>query len=258
MRYLLVAISIGLIYCNNNRVPANNTVSPNTQDTLSVLQDASGQAINLINDLETIDTLNDYILFPLEVQNAKAESESLLGYSKGRGEGRMFWNIVFYNYKTKALKLLEPDKKILLGGYQLDDYKSYWRKFNNVAAGSVETNKFTPYIFYTVYADDFNEDKKLTTDDPAYIYISKEDGSNFIRISPANVHITQKSYPKNNGNLLLKGLKDSNGDKQLNSNDEIVFYEVNMQDSLPTPREIMNTNFKLELKKLFDKNWKTK
>jgi hypothetical protein len=254
MKNLVPFLFIIFYSCNNKQSDKTPSQTNTNHDTTTVLQSPSGEAINIVDNFETMDTISNYVLFPLEVKDAKTSDESVLNYSKGRGEGRLFWNIIFYNYQTNETKLLEPTKKILIGGYNFEEYKSYWDK--SYAAGHLETNRFTPYIFYTVYVDDYNNDKKLTTADPSYIYISKNDGSNFMSISPSNINITQKFFPKNNSFLLLKGLKDSNGDKKFNDTDEIVYYKVNIADSIPKPQEIFNAAFKIELKKLFDTNWK--
>ena len=83
-----------------NEIPVNPS-----QDSAQVLQGADGTAINLIDGYQVTDTVNDFILFPLKVKDAKAEEESALGFSKQRGEGNMYWNVVFYNYKTNKFFL---------------------------------------------------------------------------------------------------------------------------------------------------------
>jgi hypothetical protein len=250
MKYFIPVLLIIIFSCNsgaNNKQVASDTPEDSTQ----ILQTVNGEAINLIGGYQVTDTSNDYILFPLQVKDAKDKEESVTLYSKERGEGNMYWNIIFYNYKTGENLLLEPEKKILLGGYNLDGYSG-----NIYAKGKVETHKQTPYIFYTVYTDDYNNDKKLGTSDPAYFFVSNADGSAFKQVSPPNISITQKSLPKNNSFLLLEGLKDSNNDKKFNENDEQVYYKVNMADSSLKTEEVFNSSFKIKLKKLFDKNWK--
>ncbi len=245
-----------LIYsCNANENKPKQGTTP-TNDTTPVLQTLDGVAINLVEGYQVTDTLNDYVLFPLQIKDAKGKEESFSSYSKERGEGALYWNVIFYNYKTNESALLEPNKKILIGGYNVYDnyYGSYNRK--STAVGHIETAKYSSYIFYTVYIDDYNGDKKLSTDDPAYFFISNNDGSNFRQVSPDNISVTQKTFPKNNSFLLLEGLKDANNDKKFNADDEKVFYKIDMADSSLKPQEIFSSAFKVELKKLFDRNWK--
>jgi hypothetical protein len=254
MKIFIPVIFIVICSCNAAENKKNEVPGTSLQDSAKILQTPSGKTINLIDGYQVTDTVNDYILFPLQIKDAKAEEESALGFSKQRGEGSLYWNVVFYNYKTNEPKLLEPTKKILIGGYSFNYYRNY--SSNTVSAGSIETHKETPYIFYTVYSDDYNADKKLGTDDPAYFYVSNDDGSNFKQVSPQNISITQKTFPKNNSFLLLEGLKDSNNDKKFDADDEKVYYKVNMTDSALKAEEIFNPSFKISLKKLFDKNWK--
>lgn len=253
MKPLVLFLTIFIFSCNEADNKKQQVPNTPVNDSTQILQTANGGAINLIGGYEITDTANDYILFPLQVKDAKDKEESARSYSKEGGEGMMYWNIIFHNYKTGENTLLEPERKILIGGYNLNsgyyDSKSY-------SSGKVETYKQSPYIFYTIYTDDYNGDKKLGTSDPAYFYISNADGTGFKQLSPQGVSITQKNFPKNNPFLLLSGMRDSNKDKNFNADDEQVYYKINMADSTFKAEEIFNTSFKINLKKLFDKNWK--
>lgn len=253
MKYLSLALLIIFVSCNarnGKQQPSNIPVNDSSQ----ILQTQDGSAINLINGYEVTDTANDYILFPLQVEDAKDKEKSAALFSKERGEGRLYWNIIFHNYRTGANALLEPEKKILIGGYNVDG--GYYSSSGSYASGKIETYKQSPYIFYTVYTDDYNGDKKLGTSDPGYFFISNPDGSGFKQISPANISITGKEFLKNSPFLLLTGLKDSNKDKKFDASDEQVYYKVNMADSSFKTEEVFSQAFKIKLKKLFDKNWK--
>ena len=251
MKTLIPVLTLFIFSCNSGTNKKQEAHDTPVQDSAQILQTADGTAINLIGGYEVTDTSNNYILFPLQVTDAKDKEESSLGYSKRAGEGNMYWNIIFHNYKTGENNLLEPEKKILIGGYDLGGYSG-----KTFTSGRVETYKQTPYIFYTVYIDDYNADKKLGTDDPAYFFISNADGSGFKQLSPPNISITQKNFPKNNPLLLLSGIRDSNKDKKFDTDDEQVYYKVNMADSSFKAEEIFSQSFKIKLKKLFDKNWK--
>lgn len=253
MKYVIPFFLTIIFSCNtgdNKRQQSSNTPE---SDSAQILQTADGTAINLIGGYAVTDTLNDYILFPLEVKNAKDKEESASLFSKERGEGNLYWNIIFHNYKTGENRLLEPEKKILIGGY---NFNGGYYSGDSYSSGKIETYKQSPYIFYTVYTDDYNDDRKLGTNDPAYFFVSNPDGSDFKQVSPTGISITQKAFPKNNSILLLSGIRDSNKDKKFNADDEQVYYKVNMADSSLKVEEIFNQSFKIKLKKLFDKNWK--
>lgn len=253
MKYLIPVFLITIISCNvaDNK----NQQSPNVPilDSSRILQTADGTSINLVDGFEVTDTANDYILFPLELKNAKDAEESASLFSKERGDGNLYWNILFHNCKTGEHRLLEPERKILIGGYS---FKNSYSGGNSYSSGQLETYKQSPYIFYTVYTDDYNADKKLGTSDPAYLFVSNPDGSGFKQVSPSGISVTGKSFPKNNSTLIITGIKDSNKDKKFNKDDEQVFYKVDMADSLFKTEEIFNQSFKIKLKELFDKNWR--
>ena len=251
MKYFAPVLLMILFSCNEKKQQPSN-LTP-AQDSAQILKTADGAAINLIGGYEVTDTANEYILFPLQVKDAKDKDESVKLFSKERGDGAMYWNIIFHNYKTGENSLLEPEKKILIGGY---NYKDGYYSRDSYSAGKVDTYKQSSYIFYTVYTDDYNGDKKLGTSDPAYFFVSNPDGSGFKQVSPPGISITQKEFPKNNSILLLSGIRDSNKDKKFDSVDEQVYYKVNMADSLFKTEEIFSQSFKIKLKKLFDKNWK--
>jgi hypothetical protein len=255
MKFFIALLAITFFSCNQSENKKEERLNSLPKDSTQILQSENGIAVNMIDSYQVTDTLNDFILFPLKINNAKPEEETASSYSKQRNEGDLFWNVVFLNYKTNETTLLEPNKKILIGGYNVEYYSSNWGSTPK-PTGIIESAKQTNYIFYTVYTDDFNNDKKLGTDDPAYFFISNEDGSNFKQVSPLNVSILQKTFPKNNSFLLLEGLKDSNNDKIFNAKDEKVYYKINMADSLFKSQEIFSPMYKLSLKKLFDKNWK--
>lgn len=254
MKTFIPLLSVIIFSCNPGKAPKPVAQKSSVPDSVAILQTANGAAINLIDGFEVTDTLSDYILFPLKTKDAKGREESLSYYSKGSGEGHMYWNIIFHNYKTGENTLLAPEKKILIGGYD-HNASDYYKESSNTM-GRVETFKQSPNIFYTVYTDDYNDDKKLTRNDPTYFFISNADGTGFKQVSPPNISITHKSFPKNGSYLLMEGLKDSNNDKKFDVDDEIVYYKVNMVDSAFATTEIFNASFKIKLKKLFDKNWK--
>lgn len=252
MKYFIPVLLTLIISCNagGTKKPIPNMP---TQDSTQILQTPDGTAINLISDYEVTDTVNDFILFPLQIKDAKDNEESAALFSKERGEGNMYWNIIFHNYKTGQNTLLESEKKILIGGY---NFNSSYYSSDSYSSGKLETFVQSPYIFYTVYTDDYNGDKKLGTSDPAYFFISNPDGTGFRQVSPSGISITKKEFPKNSPLLLLSGIRDSNNDKKFDGDDEQVYYKVNMADSSLKCEEIFSQSFKIKLKKLFDKNWR--
>lgn len=253
MKYFIPVFVIIIFSCNAGDKKKQQSPNTTLSDSAQILQTAGGATINLIDGYTVTDTVNDYILFPLEVKDAKDEGESSSFFSKERGDGNLYWNIIFHNYKTGENRLLEPEKKILIGGY---NFNGGYYSGDAYSSGKIETYKQSPFVFYTVYTDDYNGDKKLGTSDPAYFFVSNPDGSGFKQVSPAGISITRKSFPKNNSILFLTGIKDSNNDKKFNADDEQVYYKVDMADSSFKTEEIFNQSFKIKLKKLFDKNWK--
>ena len=97
---LLAALFVLFFSCRNKNQKSSQSIPPGVVND-SVVISPGGNAINFFNNYQTIDSGNPYLMFPLELGNAKGDDESYELYSKSRGgEGTLYWNIAFYNSLT--------------------------------------------------------------------------------------------------------------------------------------------------------------
>jgi len=110
-------------------------------------------------------------------------------------------------------------------------------------------------IFYRVTIDDFNQDKKLTPDDPEYLFVSDKQGNNFKQISPTGYDLKSWQFIKSTNKIMMTVTKDTDTDKKFGDKDEVSSFQIDI-DKQNQPTEIFSTDFKKKLKVMFDKDWK--
>lgn len=158
--------------------------------------------------------------------------------------GNSYWNVIFYNSNNREYHLLSERKMLIRSfdfGYSNEDYIGISQK--------------KKYIFYRVTVEDYNQDKKLTAEDPEYLFVSDKEGRNFKQISPGNFNLKSWQLIKSSNKVLMTLTKDNNTDKKFGDKDEVVSFEINI-DQDTTAREIFPAEFKNKLKILYDRDWK--
>lgn len=191
------------------------------------------------NSFAEIDT-SGIVVFPLSIGQTSRDGGSL---SYKQIPANSYWNVVFYNSHTKEYHLLSERKSIIRNL----DYK--YRTETDIDA----TIK-SKYLFYEVTIEDYNHDKKLTTEDPDYLFVSDKAGNNFRQISPANYDLKGWEFIKSSNKILMTLTKDDNADKTFDENDEVASFEINI-DTDTTAREIFSQQSKNKLKLLYDRDW---
>jgi len=106
-----------------------------------------------------------------------------------------------------------------------------------------------------VTVEDYNKDKKLTTDDPEYLFVSDKEGKNFRQISPDNYNLKSWQLIKSLNKVLMTLTKDNDNNKEFGEEDEVVSFEINIATDT-IAKEIFRTGFKNKLKILYDRDWK--
>ena len=210
-------------------------------DSIAIINDPKNNLNIQTNSFSEIDS-SGIIMFPLSMGESSRDSERSSYYKEIPNSS--YWNIIFYNSKTSAYYLLS-DRKMLISNfhikYSTDDYMdiSYTRK----------------HILYKITTDDHNKDKKLTPEDPEYLFVSDKEGKNFRQISPVNYHLRSWLVIKSTNKILMAVTKDSDNNKKFEDKDEVTTFQIDIdKDSKPT--EIFSSEFKNNLKILFDKDWK--
>ncbi|GAO42712.1 hypothetical protein FPE01S_01_17280 [Flavihumibacter petaseus NBRC 106054] len=158
------------------------------------------------------------------------------------------WNMIFLNLRTNEYHLLS-DKKIVIRDYEFynsGDYNTSYR---------TTINKSDKFLFYTVTSDDYNKDKKLTSEDPTYLFVSDKEGRNFKQISPSNYDIQKWKFIPSVNKIIIAARKDTNRNTRFEENEEVTTFEVDFNRGME-PQEVFTADFKRQLRELYDRDWK--
>ena len=233
----LILISCG----QNNQEPQTQRNVDNTMvDTVTVLSDPKNNLNIQTNSFSEIDS-SGILMFPLSMGETERDGGSL---SYKEMPSNSYWNIIFLNSKTNEYHLLS-DKKMLIRNYDIK-YSS------NDNMDIAQTSR---HIFYSITSDDFNKDKKLTDEDPKYLFVSDKEGNNFRQISPSNYNLQNWQFIKSVNKIVLTVRKDSDKNNKFDDKDEVTTFEVDI-DKGTQPKEVFSTDFKNKLKILYDRDWK--
>ena len=239
---LVLTAILFLFSCNNNEPHEETLTAADTivVDTMAVLQNMKSNLNIQTNNFMQLDS-SGIVMFPLSAGETERYDGSL-NYKELPANS--YWNIIFYNSKSGDYHLL-GEKKMIIGNI---DYK-----YNS--NDDVEPLQNENLIFYRVTIDDYNKDKKLTHEDPVYLFTSDKEGNNFKQISPANYHVKSWQEISSSNKILMTLTKDNNDDKKFAAEDEVVTFEYMLQGNTEA-KEVFSASFKNKLKILFDRDWK--
>ena len=231
-----------LISCGQNKQESQTqkNVDNTMVDTLSVLNDPKNNLNIQTNSFSEIDS-SGILMFPLSMSEAVGDGGSL---SYKEMPSNSYWNIIFLNSMTNEYHLLS-DKKMLIRNYD----------FKYSSNDNMDISQTSRHIFYSITSDDFNKDKKLTDEDPKYLFVSDNEGNNFRQISPSNYNLQNWQFIKSVNKILLTVRKDSDKNNKFDDKDEVTTFEVDI-DKGTQPKEVFSTDFKNKLKILYDRDWR--
>lgn len=210
----------------------------NSLDSLAIVNNPKSNLNIQTNSFFEIDS-SGVLMFPLAITETEKETGTVF-YKDMPNNG--YWNIIFYNSKTKEYHLLSERKMVILN-------------YNYRKEEDDKITQTSNYIFYGVYPDDFNNDKKLTIQDPQYLFVSDKFGNNFRQLSPIGYNLNNWKFIKSLNKLILTARKDSDKNNKFDDNDEITTFEIEL-DKENSAKEIFSNDFKNKLKILFNKDWK--
>jgi len=243
LKFSAFAITTLLLYsCGQNIQQGQQpTFSDSTiVDTVAILNDLKNNLNVQTNTFSEIDS-SGIIMFPLSMGETSRDGGSLsykeIPYSS-------YWNIIFYNSNNSQYHLLS-ERKMLISNFDIK-----YNSGDNVDIAFSKSN-----IFYKVTIDDYNKDKKLTSDDPEYLFVSDKEGNNFRQISPTGYSLKSWQFIKSTNKILMALTKDSDKDRKFGEKDEVTTFQIDI-DKETQPTEIFSTEFKNKLKVLFDRDWK--
>jgi hypothetical protein len=231
-----------LISCRQNKQEVQTPQNPDNpvMDSVAVVNDPKNTLNIQTNSFSEIDS-SGILMFPLSMGESERDGGSL---SYKEMPSNSYWNIIFLNSKTNEYHLLS-DRKMLIRNY---DFK--YSSNNNVDIAQTSRQ-----IFYSITSDDLNKDKKLTDEDPKYLFVSDKEGKNFIQISPSNYDLQNWQFIKSVNKVLMTVKKDSDKNNKFDEKDEVTTFEIEM-DKGTEPKEIFSSDFKNKLKILYDRDWK--
>ncbi|WP_299608452.1 hypothetical protein [uncultured Aquimarina sp.] len=86
------------------------------------------------------------------------------------------------------------------------------------------------YLLYKVIDQDTNKDQKLNHQDITSLYISKIDGSDFIKLTPDYEELINWKILTSKNRLYIKTVQDKNKDGEFDKTDEIHYQYLDLQD----------------------------
>lgn len=235
-----VALAVFLFACTQNS-PQENTATPAGSvmvDTVAILSNPANNLNIQTHSFTEIDS-SGILMFPLSMGEKGREGNSYKEVPAGH-----YWNIIFYNTRTAGYHLLS-ERKMLISSYDA----SYSRSSHPAITSAAQ------HLFYVVTVDDYNEDKRLTTEDPAYLFVTDKEGRNFRQLSPAGYHLRSWQFIPSANKVVMTVAKDSNNNKKFGEKEEVASFEIDMSKGAP-PVEIFSNAFKNKLKLLYDRDWK--
>lgn len=172
------------------------------------------QSFNRFSGMDSVSML----LIPISWDN-----DGKFGDMKVIGEDRTK-NILFYDPETDYKRFLFDGELQIIKKYQgpILRYRSPYDTTKR------SLNRF--HLYYTVVNDDYNQDGRLDSDDPVYLYYSNFDGTDLTLLTPKGFSLRNFEYIERSNVIMATLVKDANEDKEFDSNDVEVLYKVNFND----------------------------
>lgn len=153
-------------------------------------------------------------------------------------------NILFYNRFTGGSSSLTTKKFRISDLYVVDK------------PGPYENNKALPgKILYEISDIDYNQDGKLNSKDPTFLFVSELDGSALQRISPLNEDLVYYEVIKEDNELIFETRRDINSDFVFNHEDEFVWYRSKMVSNEWENTEMIDSLNRKKIEKLYFDRW---
>ncbi|MCB1159752.1 MAG: hypothetical protein H7A25_00200 [Leptospiraceae bacterium] len=230
MKYLLVFLYfLLLISCGEKN---QRDISPDSSGTVSSTETSPASEYNSA----IIIPGSDVVLYPIGSTNQRSSSlRSEYSY-----QASTYWNVLFFNTETKEAHLLSQ-KSLLI--YSIHTH-----------IGDQAQGVLSPYIFYIITSEDYNQDGKLDNKDPRYLFVSDLKGNNLRQISPSGYSIHNWQVIHKTRKVLIEAFKDTNGDKVFTGEDKLIplIYE---DETGKTAEEVVSKEMQKKLDELYKKIW---
>ena len=238
---ILTILIFGLFACNKKTADSSSdlTVFPDAET-----ENLKYNTINLQFDNPIILDSSDWVLYPLTLEELEEAENGFRSGSYGRQYA--YWNIAFYNTETKETRLLSDNLKMLINSISP-------KNNNTTIQPGQRNNKNERLIYYSITKTDYNQDKKLNSYDPKYLFVSDLSGQNFKQVSPDNSDLIHWEKIDRTNKILIQVRNDSNNDKKFDYDDEIVSFVYDIEGQ--KIEQVFCYDFNLKIKKMLDNQW---
>lgn len=87
-------------------------------------------------------------------------------------------------------------------------------------------------MIYEIFDQDTNKDQKLDYNDVKTLYISKIDGSNFIKLTPVLQELVNWKLMEANNTIYLRSIEDTNHNGEFDKKDKMHYFYVNLNQQV--------------------------
>jgi hypothetical protein len=209
LRKITLTIFLGGLCC-----ACSANVDRTTEQAKAVVQQQKEPEISY-GDL-IIKEQSDYLIVPVNVKNIDRDKDSILDSSRSYKENyNLLYNLIFYRKQDGETHLL-LDKKAIINAFDFIETKS---------SGKPPTRVW----LYQIIDQDTNQDKQLNSEDAVIGYMSDLSGKNLQQVTPNNTKVINWVVLPSQNVVLIKILKDSNGDNKFTSADKTNFVRVSLE-----------------------------
>ncbi|MDB2473782.1 hypothetical protein N9W70_04960 [Schleiferiaceae bacterium] len=245
MNRIIIWTFLTLSFWACNESPKDDLTAQKTEPNIET-DNSKYETINLqVNNPIVLDS-SDWVLYPLTLEELE---ETEMGFkSSSYSRQHAYWNISFYNSQTKETRLLSDSLKMLINSISPKNHVFIQSEFREKGNQGL--------IYYSITTKDFNQDGKLNSDDPKYLFISESSGKDFKQVSPDNFDLLHWQTIRKENKILIQTRKDINKDKEFDTDDEIVSFIYDIDNE--KIEEIFSEEFNLKTKKLLENQWTNK
>lgn len=168
-----------------------------------------------------------YFMIPELIDNDNRDA-----YGKGKGYllGGAYRDIYFYNSATNQSKKLFGTTLSLISSFYSG--RSYYYDRYSDDHDKMPENILPQHILYLARTADYNGDKALDSEDPAYLYLSTKTGGQLTKITPDGMNVVSWKLSTDKKLILVKLQQDKNGNRKFGQGDDDVYYRVDLHEDL--------------------------
>jgi hypothetical protein len=132
--------------------------------------------------------------------------------------GDYYANIIFFDFKNNTSKRLFDTDTFIRGFYNNDDFYRRTERSKNIK----DTSK--QWLFLFVTTNDYDQNDKINSDDPAVLYVTDLQGNQLKALTPANENAQSINIYEDQGFALVKMQRDSDKDHNFEYDDRDFYY----------------------------------